>query len=68
MIEVALAVLAGLVVFQQVYFLRQIQKLVDKLMSRSFTEYQTAQKPREKPVRIDDGVPDDLRILQEFTL
>jgi hypothetical protein len=43
--------LVGLIVFQQAFYLRQIQKLIDKLMSRDLTEYQravTPTPPREK--------------------
>lgn len=39
MIEIAL--LAALII-QQVYYMRQVQKLVDKLMSRSFYDYRIA--------------------------
>lgn len=53
--------------FQQIFFLRQIQKLVDKAMSRSFQEYQTAQVPKEK-MKLPADVPDDLRALQEFQM
>ncbi len=48
--------------------MRQVQKLVDKLMSRSYTEYKTAEikqpTERKKPV---DGPADDLSVLNSFT-
>ncbi len=55
------------IVFQQIFFLRQVQKLIDKVMSRSFQEYQAAVKPREMKIAPQE-VPEDLRILQGFQL
>lgn len=61
--------LTSTIAFQQVFFLRQIQKLVDKLMSRSYTEYKTAEKP-DAPLHVvaSDETPEDMRSLQEFTI
>lgn len=52
---------------QQWFYMRQVQKLVDKLMSRSYTEYITAQKP---PLRVEvpTEAPEDLRSLSEFSI
>lgn len=49
--------LAALICFQQVYYLRQIQKLIDKLMSRDFHEYKVAEtvKPRDT---VKKGAPE----------
>lgn len=60
--------LIGIIVFQQVYYMRQVQKLVDKLMSRSFHEYKVAEtvKPREtvKKEVPQEFVPDTSDSLQ----
>jgi len=52
MTEAAL-LLGVLLLFQQVYYMRQVQKLVDKCMSRSFHEYRVAEtiKPRDTRVK-----------------
>ncbi len=66
-LSVVILLFASLVIFQQIYFLSQIQKLLDKAMSRSYTEYVKADKD---PVRITlpQDPPEDLRILQEFNV
>lgn len=66
-------VLLGLVIFQQVFFLKQIQKLIDKHMSKSYTEYvhteKIKEKPKEKLIKVNvNEVPEDLRPLQEFNI
>lgn len=38
-------ILAVTIAFQQVFWSRQVHKLVDKLMSRSYAEYVQATKP-----------------------
>lgn len=45
-------VLAALLVIQNVYFMRQIQRLIDKLMSRSYYDFKQSEN-LPKPV---DGV------------
>ncbi len=56
-----------LIVVQWVYFMHQTQKLVDKLMSRSYTEYTRAQEPLKPPsVKIDNDIADDLGELTVF--
>lgn len=53
--------LVVLLALQQVYYLSQIQKLVDKVMSRSYTEYKRAEKQVDKPIiRISDEPAEDL--------
>ena len=62
--------ISGLVLFavaQQFFFMRQIQKLVDKVMSRSYTEYVRAEKPAKKETIIAEPA-EDLRALQEFQI
>jgi len=65
-ILLVIGVLVGIIAFQQF----QIQKLVDKLMSRSFTEYQAAKKSSQGEIAVPapPEVPEDLRALQEFKL
>lgn len=62
--------LIGLNVFQLVFWSRQVQQLVDKLMSRNYTDYSVAAKPKEVERRIQvplaQDLPDDLRILNGF--
>jgi len=60
--------LVALVAWQQFFFSQQIQKLIDKLMSRSFTEYQRAQEPLPPRVQAVPDIPEDLRALQEFKI
>ena len=60
------AALLGVIAFQQY----SIHKLLNKLMSRNFHEYETAVHLNE-PVKFkanDVDVPDDLRSLQEYNL
>lgn len=63
--------LVGLNVVQFFFWAYQVQRLVDKLMSRTYYDYQTAktlaeEKPR--PVKLEEGIPEDLRILNEFQI
>jgi hypothetical protein len=61
--------LVGLMVYQQIFFTRQIQQLVDKLMSRTFTEYQQAITPPVKRARVEHKeAPDDLGSLHELQI
>ena len=57
----------AVIALQQIFFMWQIQKLVDKAMSGSYTEYVNATK---EPLRVQttDEPPEDLRTLQEFQL
>ncbi len=60
--------LVGLLVFQQVYFMRQVQKLLDKLMSRSYTEYKAAEKPVSRPAKQIYSPAEDMGPLQDFSI
>ncbi len=61
------AALCGVVIHQQRFYTKQIHLLVDKLMSRSYAEYQRAATTTPKPeIKAVPDVPDDLRVLQEF--
>ena len=64
-----LVLLVGLLAWQQYFFSKQIHALLDKLMSRSFTEYQQAKEPiNNKRLQVPLDLPEDLRSLQEFRL
>lgn len=39
-----IAALLAVIVLQQVFFMRQVQKLVDKVMSRNYAEYSQSEK------------------------
>jgi len=64
--------LFGLVLFQQIYWTIYTQRLVNKLMSRNFYEYQQTLGVRsthdKNVVQVPTDVPDDLGILQDFRL
>ena len=62
------ALLCGLLAAQQWFYMREIQKLVDKLMSRDFGEYNRIASPQPKlKVKLPEGIPEDLGALKEFT-
>ena len=68
MIAIIIAMIC-IVALQQFFFMHEIHKLVDKVMSRSYTEYVQAKTPIERPqIRLDTEPADDLRTLQEFTI
>lgn len=58
--------LLGLNIFQSVYWSRQVQKLVDKLMSRNYAEYVQVTKPILPTVRLDDASVDEADVLDEL--
>lgn len=70
MIEIALLGLLGLNVFQTIYWSRQVQKLVDKVMSGSYAQYKSSETiaPTQVKAQHSDDTPEDLRILQDFRL
>jgi hypothetical protein len=63
------AILVFALIYQQQFYMGQIQTLVDKMKSGSFESYARAageaKSPREIKVPLE--IPDDLRDLQEFT-
>lgn len=66
---VVILLLFAVVIHQQLFFSKQIQSLVDKLMSRSYAEYQAVKEPPPpKVVQVQHDVPEDLRALQEFNM
>lgn len=58
------SLLGALLVFQQVYYSYVVNKLINKLMSRNYGEYE-ASKPVKEDVKlkVDHGVPEDLSYL-----
>lgn len=67
-IKIIIALLSLLSV-QQAFYMWQIQKLVDKLMSKSYTDYTSAKNPpKEVKVQVPAEPPEDLRVLQEFSI
>jgi len=61
-------IFAGLL-FVIVFQYLTIQKLVNKVMSKDFHEYKTAETYEHKKVALKpEGVPEDLRSLTEFNM
>lgn len=60
--------LGVIIVFQQVYFMRQIQKLLDKLMAGNYQGYVAATRPLPQRVaKLDDLPSEDLSVLKDFS-
>ncbi len=58
--------LLGMLCWQHWHYSRQIQKLIDKVMSRNYAEYQavTNPPPPEPPrINLNDDPQEDLRVL-----
>ncbi len=66
-LSLVVVLLIGVIVYQEYFFTKQIQKLVDKLMSRDFTQYQATIAPPPPRVQLPAGVPDDLNALKDFS-
>jgi hypothetical protein len=67
--SVPVIILALLLLFQQAYWSRQVQKLVDKLMSRNYTEYEQAKsqsQPLMAPSIVIPDAPDDMGALGDY--
>lgn len=60
--------LVALVVWQQIFWARQVHDLVDKLMSKSFAEYRQARAPKEPkaPKAPVIEVPEDMGSISGF--
>lgn len=76
--DIAIKILSGMavvltviIVVQHFFYMREINRLIDKLMSRDFSEYKRAVEPSiptgTRPEANHD-VPEDLRVLQNFQL
>jgi len=68
--NIELVVISSLLVLTNLYWMYHSQKLVDKIMSRDFTEYRTAEikEPVKRPEKVQQGVPENLGPLQDFVL
>lgn len=65
---VVVSLLTSIVVYQQFFWSKITRELIDKLMSRSYHEYKTAQN-LDNPVpriKVDDGIQEDLGHLSEL--
>lgn len=52
---------------QQWFWMRHTQKLVDKIMSRDYFSYESAQtKPEKNPEMKDQDAPEDLRVMEQY--
>lgn len=58
----------ALLVTQQLFFMWQIQKLVNKLLAGSYREYSNVSEGLLKTKLPEVGVPEDLRSLQSFQM
>ncbi len=66
--DLIIILMTGLNIFQVVYWSRQVQKLVDKLMSRNYAEYNQSQivpTPRLE-VKLPPDDSEDLNALNSF--
>lgn len=65
---ITLGTLAFVLIYNTIFWSRHSQKLVDKLMSRNFSEYQHSQTlTQSKPsIKIDNELPEDLRQLNDM--
>lgn len=66
--HVPFLVLVGLLAYQQVYWSKLTQKLVDKLMSRNYHEYKQAEglQPIKGRAKAPEEVSEDLGVLNDF--
>jgi hypothetical protein len=67
---VVTVLLCAIVVWQQYFYTSQIQKLIDKLMSRDFSDYKrTIDPPKAAPKHQEPlPYPEDMSVLQNFQL
>lgn len=60
-------VLAVLLAAQQIYYGFVVNKLINKLMSRNYGEYEASKPVKEDlKIKLDSGIPEDLRYLQDI--
>lgn len=70
--ETIVLVCIGLFAFQQLFWMRQIQKLVDKIMSKSYAEYEQARltdktvQSKEFKLKTDQDPNEDLSVISGF--
>ncbi len=61
--------MAALLIWQQVFFTKQIQLMINKLMSRDYADYERVATPAPpRPIIVPSEAPEDFRPLQEFNL
>lgn len=64
----AVLALSGLLIYQQRFFMGQVQELLNKAMSRNYAEYsqtKVAEQPKQPRIEVQDQA-DDLRVLDGF--
>lgn len=68
--EIGFYILVGLNVIQMIFWAKQVQRLVDKVMSRNYYDYETSKsisKEKEVPLpRIPMDPMEDMRTLNEI--
>ncbi len=68
-LEIGFHVLVGLNIVQFFFWASQVQRLVDKLMSRTYYDYEVSKnlsQPTEKPPKMETEVMDDMRTINEI--
>lgn len=66
--ELILLTLVALIAYQHWFYSREIQKLVDKVMSRDFGEYNRTANPPPIKIKLPEQViPEDLGPMREFS-
>ena len=66
-LELVIAFLVIVMAAQQIYFLRQIQVLVNKVMSGSYQGYVKTESPTAIRLKIDDTLNEDLGTLNDIS-
>lgn len=65
--DVLTVTLLTLLIGQQCFYMFNLQKLLNKLMSRNYHEYESATKPFEAPrMRSDQAPSEDLGVLSDI--
>jgi hypothetical protein len=66
LVLVLCAVLIAVIIAQHFFYMREINKLINKLMSRDYFDYSRAEKPLAEQPKKDapPELPEDLSILQ----
>lgn len=61
-------VMIALNLIQFFFWAKMVQRLVDKVMSRNYYEYQVSESiPEKKPLKVDiPGMPEDMATLNEI--
>lgn len=68
-LSIAVTALAIALIWQQIFLMRQLQLLVNKVMSGDYHSYMRTEAPAQRErVNLPQDPPEDLRPLQEFQL